>query len=123
MGLFENLGRKVEQFKQDAQEASRERAAYRCGDCGELVYGGRDDCPECGSDALVPRDGEAEDDGDSAEGATADETADEPADETADEPGDETGADAADDAETVDGEAADSAEQADETTGGEADVE
>jgi hypothetical protein len=62
MGLFENLGRKVEEFKQEATEASREQASYRCGECGELVYGGRDDCSECGSENLVPRD--ESDDGD-----------------------------------------------------------
>jgi DNA-directed RNA polymerase subunit RPC12/RpoP len=71
MGLFENLGRKVEEFKQEATEASREQAAYRCGECGELVYGGRDDCSECGSENLVPRD--ESDDGDDEDSPEDDE--------------------------------------------------
>lgn len=56
MGLFENLGRKVEEFKQEATEASKDQADYRCGDCDTLVFGGRDDCPDCGSERLVARD-------------------------------------------------------------------
>ena len=59
MGLFENLGRKVEEFKQEATEASREQADYRCGDCDAIVYGGRDDCPDCGSTDLVAREPDA----------------------------------------------------------------
>jgi len=62
MGLFENLGRKVEKLKQEAQDASRERASAECADCGELVYTDREDCPECGNDSLVAR--EPADEGD-----------------------------------------------------------
>lgn len=56
MGLFENLGRKVGEFKQQAEEASREEAAHECTDCGELVYSDRKDCPECESETLRVRD-------------------------------------------------------------------
>jgi uncharacterized OB-fold protein len=52
MGLFENLGRKVGEFTQEAQEASREEATRECADCGELVYSDRADCPECGGEAV-----------------------------------------------------------------------
>jgi uncharacterized OB-fold protein len=56
MGLFENLGRKVEEFKQQAEEASEAEAVAECADCGEAVYTDREDCPACGSDDLVAAD-------------------------------------------------------------------
>lgn len=55
MGLFEDIGRKVETFKQRAEEASREQASAECADCGELIYTDRDACPECGGEEIVPR--------------------------------------------------------------------
>lgn len=58
MGLFENLGRKVEEFKQEATSASAEEASHECADCGELIYTDREDCPECGSERIVDRDSE-----------------------------------------------------------------
>jgi uncharacterized OB-fold protein len=58
MGLFENLGRKVGEFTQEAQAASREEATHECADCGELVYPDSADCPECGGEAVeLDRDG------------------------------------------------------------------
>ena len=48
MGFFENLGRKVEEFKQTATETAAEEASYRCQSCGERFYTDHDDCPECG---------------------------------------------------------------------------
>jgi len=72
MGLFENLGRKVEEFKQEATEASREQADYRCGDCDAIVYGGRDDCPDCGGENLVARKSES----DQADGTSPSESTD-----------------------------------------------
>ena len=56
MGIFENLGRKVEQFKQQASDAADEEASHVCGDCGELIYGYREQCPECGSEDVRERD-------------------------------------------------------------------
>jgi len=56
MGIFENLGRKVEEFKQQAEEASQQQAVAECADCGESVYTEREDCPACGSDDLVATD-------------------------------------------------------------------
>lgn len=52
MGLFEDLGRRVEEFKQEAEEASRATAVAECADCGELLYSDRENCPECGSERL-----------------------------------------------------------------------
>jgi rRNA maturation endonuclease Nob1 len=48
MGLFENLGRKVEAFKQEVEGASEATASRQCIDCEELVYSDRTDCPACG---------------------------------------------------------------------------
>lgn len=54
MGLFENLGRKVEEFKQTATETAAEGATHACQSCGERFYTDHDDCPECGG-AVVER--------------------------------------------------------------------
>lgn len=59
MGLFERLGRGVESFKQQAEDASEASASRQCPDCGEAVYADRPDCPECGSD-LVTADTDAD---------------------------------------------------------------
>jgi len=72
MGLFENLGRTVETFKQEVADASKDQAAYQCGDCGTLVYGGRDDCPDCGGENLVARKSES----DQADGTSPSESTD-----------------------------------------------
>jgi len=72
MGLFENLGRTVETFKQEVADASKDQAAYQCGDCGTLVYGGRDDCPDCGGEDLVARKSES----DQADGTSPSESTD-----------------------------------------------
>ena len=63
MGLFENLGKKVERFKQQAEDAASEGASHVCEDCGESLYADRDQCPHCGSENVVER--EATDDADS----------------------------------------------------------
>jgi rRNA maturation endonuclease Nob1 len=58
MGLFNKLGRKAEQFKQQAQAASEGEASHRCTACDSLLYTESDTCPECGADAVVARDEE-----------------------------------------------------------------
>lgn len=59
MGLFERLGRKVERFKQTAQQSADESADYRCRACGERFHVGHDECPECGAERVERvRDGE-----------------------------------------------------------------
>ncbi|RKD95927.1 zinc ribbon domain-containing protein [Halopiger aswanensis] len=55
MGFFENLGRKVGEFTHEAKQAADEDAAYACTDCGERFYTAREECPACGSDAIVER--------------------------------------------------------------------
>ncbi|AEH38060.1 hypothetical protein [Halopiger xanaduensis] len=53
MGFFENLGRKVGEFTQEAKRAADEEATYACTDCGERFYTTQDECPACGSAAIV----------------------------------------------------------------------
>ncbi len=62
MGLFEKLGREVESFKQQAEDASEAAASHRCVDCGEPVYTDRSDCPECGGET-VAEDSDADESG------------------------------------------------------------
>ncbi|SFS00683.1 hypothetical protein SAMN05216559_2392 [Halomicrobium zhouii] len=50
MGLFEKLGREVEEFKQNAKQAAEAEADYRCRDCEAQFHHDYDECPECGSD-------------------------------------------------------------------------
>jgi len=57
MGFFENLGRKVEQFKRASESAATEDATHGCRDCGEPLFADRETCPECGSDDVVELDG------------------------------------------------------------------
>ncbi|WP_101296498.1 hypothetical protein [Halegenticoccus soli] len=53
MNLFRKLGRQVEQFKTKAKAASRDRASYRCTECGARFSEQRERCPECGSGDVV----------------------------------------------------------------------
>lgn len=55
MGFFENLGRKVEEFKRTAEETAAEEATHGCRSCGERFYRDHDECPACGADAVVAR--------------------------------------------------------------------
>ena len=57
MGLFEDLGKKVEQFKQQAESASQKQADRKCAECETLIYTDREDCPECGSERILVRKG------------------------------------------------------------------
>lgn len=74
MGLFERAGRKVERFKQAAQDAAEDEATHECVDCGERFFAEKDACPECGGEvvALQADDTDADDTGDSAPDADAD---------------------------------------------------
>lgn len=58
MGLFRDVGNRVERFKQAVEGVADDEAEYECTECGELVYTDRDDCPECGAVAVVSRDPE-----------------------------------------------------------------
>lgn len=52
MGFFENLGRKVESFRQDASDSARD-PTHRCTDCESEFFTEYETCPDCGSDAIV----------------------------------------------------------------------
>ena len=60
MGIFNRLGREVEQFKQTAKQSAQERHDYRCTDCDARFSTDHDYCPECGADAVVETTDEAE---------------------------------------------------------------
>jgi uncharacterized paraquat-inducible protein A len=53
MGFFNELGRKAEKLKQQATAASDREATHACTDCEALLYTDHEECPECGSDAVV----------------------------------------------------------------------
>lgn len=57
MGLFENLGRKVEKFKQDATDTASE-PTHRCIECDEAFYTDYETCPDC-EGAVVAIEGDA----------------------------------------------------------------
>lgn len=52
MGLFENLGRTVESFRQDATESAAE-PTHRCADCDGEFYTDYEACPDCGGEDIV----------------------------------------------------------------------
>lgn len=52
MGIFNDLGKKVERFKQQVEDASKE--TFECADCGAQFHAEYDECPECGSDDIGP---------------------------------------------------------------------
>lgn len=46
MGLFEDLGRKVERFKQDATDTAEE-PTHRCIECEQEFFTDYELCPDC----------------------------------------------------------------------------
>jgi uncharacterized Zn finger protein (UPF0148 family) len=52
MSLFENVGRKVEKFKQQAQNAADD-PTHGCKDCKTALYSNYKTCPKCGSDQVL----------------------------------------------------------------------
>ncbi|MFB6068912.1 MAG: hypothetical protein ABEJ90_03195 [Halobacterium sp.] len=61
MGIFNELGRRVESFKRDAMAAAEGDASHACGDCDARLHAPYDECPECGSAAVAPVDDPDED--------------------------------------------------------------
>lgn len=53
MGLFENLGRKIEEFTQDAARNAAD-PTHHCEKCNAEFFTDYDQCPDCGSDAVAP---------------------------------------------------------------------
>lgn len=70
MGLFEKFGRKVERFKQAAEEAADDAAEYRCADCEAALPADVEECPECGSADVVRASEESGDEDRASEGAS-----------------------------------------------------
>ncbi|WP_424001567.1 hypothetical protein ACOZ4I_16760 [Haloarcula salina] len=54
MGLFNDLGRKVEELKREVESASDDEATHRCDACETLLYTDHDECPECGESSVSP---------------------------------------------------------------------
>ena len=55
MGLFRDVGRRVERLKNEVTTAADETASYECADCGAAIHADRDTCPECGSERVRER--------------------------------------------------------------------
>ncbi|GGL63709.1 hypothetical protein [Halocalculus aciditolerans] len=55
MGLFRDIGRNYEEFKQEVRETADESAEFRCTACDAAVHTDTDTCPECGADAVDER--------------------------------------------------------------------
>lgn len=49
MGIFNTIGRQIEQFKQNAKEAAEETAEYQCQACNARFHTEYDECPDCGA--------------------------------------------------------------------------
>ncbi|MFW5919601.1 MAG: hypothetical protein ACOCSF_05315 [Halanaeroarchaeum sp.] len=75
MDFFRDAGKRLERFKQTVEDVAKEEAEYECRECGAAIYAEREDCPECGAEAVIPRDPET--DGDSASGSGEIESGDE----------------------------------------------
>jgi uncharacterized OB-fold protein len=54
MGLFKNLGKKVEEFKRASSAVADEEASHACRNCSEQFFADREQCSECGSSDVVP---------------------------------------------------------------------
>ncbi|WP_248896346.1 hypothetical protein [Haloplanus halobius] len=48
MGLFNELGRQVEEFKQTAKNAANSTDTFQCPACDEQFDNTHEHCPECG---------------------------------------------------------------------------
>ncbi|WP_073306376.1 hypothetical protein [Halobaculum gomorrense] len=53
MGVFERIGRQVEQFKRTVKKEAERTADYRCRTCEEQFQTDQDECPECGAETVV----------------------------------------------------------------------
>jgi rRNA maturation endonuclease Nob1 len=53
MGLFNNLGKKFEELKQQAEDSASEEATHGCQECKTPLYADYEECPECGSDSVA----------------------------------------------------------------------
>jgi rubrerythrin len=53
MGLFNDLGKRFEKLKQEAEASASEEATHACRACETLLYTDHDSCPECGDSDVV----------------------------------------------------------------------
>lgn len=53
--MFRKLGRRAEQFKQDMDAGATENADYECKGCGRRFAVKPEQCPDCGSEEILPR--------------------------------------------------------------------
>lgn len=58
MGFFNKVGRRAEKLKQQVSEAAEEGAMFECANCGKGIFTKKETCPDCGSEAVVPREPE-----------------------------------------------------------------
>lgn len=56
MGFFEDLGRKVGEFTNEAKRAADEEASYACEECGERFHTEQERCPACESEEIISLD-------------------------------------------------------------------
>lgn len=56
MSLFREIGRRVERFKQDVEDAARSDGPRKCGECGQPLAEEQATCPNCGADVPVDED-------------------------------------------------------------------
>jgi rRNA maturation endonuclease Nob1 len=81
MGLFRNIGRKVEEFKRTSESVAAEEARYKCSDCGKRLYTSHDACPECGGTVVQVADESETSDSGEGEATTGDDNESEATDE------------------------------------------
>ena len=55
MGIFDELGRRVEQFKQEASAVAESGDEYQCRECESRFHVAYEECPECGAEDVVAR--------------------------------------------------------------------
>ncbi|MFC6989011.1 hypothetical protein ACFQJD_10310 [Haloplanus sp. GCM10025708] len=60
MNPFRKLGRQVERFKSNAEEAAGERPRYQCTECEARFDEAHPRCPECDAANVVSIDDKAE---------------------------------------------------------------
>lgn len=53
MGIFNELGRQIEQFKQNAKDAADESAEYQCQACNARFHTEYEECPDCGAQEVT----------------------------------------------------------------------
>lgn len=71
MGLFNELGRRIGKFEQEARAAATDDAEWGCRNCGSTFDETSDVCPDCGSEQVVALGADDVADGDDSDGEAA----------------------------------------------------